>query len=98
MTDINTRKASIERNLTEGNVAKLLIQFALPFMLSNLIQTLYNVADMLIVGNFSGTFAISGVNIGGQITLILTNLIIGLTAGGTVIIGQYLGSNDRKTS
>jgi putative MATE family efflux protein len=93
---INMRKASIETNLTEGSVAKLLIQFALPFMLSNLIQSLYNVADMLIVGNYSGTAAISGVNIGGQITLILTNLIIGLTAGGTVIIGQYLGSGDRK--
>ena len=90
------RKGSIERNLTEGNVVKLLIRFALPFMLSNLIQSLYNVADMLIVGNYSGTAAISGVNIGGQITLLLTNFIIGLTVGGTVIIGQYLGSGDRK--
>jgi len=96
MSSINMRKASIERNLTEGSVVKLLIQFAMPFMLSSLIQTLYNVADMLIVGNYCGTAAISGVNIGGQITLILTNLIIGLTAGGTVIIGQYLGSDDRK--
>lgn len=89
-------KASIEKNLTEGNVVKLLIQFALPFMLSNLIQSLYNVADMLIVGNYSGTAAISGVNIGGQVTFILTNIIIGLTVGGTVIIGQYLGAGDRQ--
>ncbi len=91
------RKGSIERNLTEGNVVKLLIQFALPFMLSNLIQSLYNVADMLIVGYYSGTAAISGVNIGGQVTFILTNIIVGLTVGGTVIIGQYLGSGDRKS-
>lgn len=91
------RKGFIEKNLTEGNVAKLLIQFALPFMLSNLIQSLYNVADMLIVGYFSGTAAISGVNIGGQVTFILTNIIIGLTVGGTVVIGQYLGSGDRKS-
>lgn len=90
-------KGSIEKNLTEGNVVKLLIQFALPFMLSNLIQSLYNVADMLIVGHFCGTAAISGVNIGGQVTFILTNIIIGLTVGGTVIIGQYLGSGDRKS-
>ena len=91
------RKRSIERNLTEGNVVKLLIQFALPFMLSNLIQSLYNVADMLIVGYYSGTAAISGVNIGGQVTFILTNLIVGLTVGGTVVIGQYLGSGDKKS-
>jgi len=90
------RKGTIERDLTEGNVVKLLIRFAMPFMLSNLMQSLYNVADMLIVGNFSGTAAISGVNIGGQVTFILTNFIIGLTVGGTVIIGQYLGSGDRK--
>ena len=91
------KKGTIERNLTEGNVVKLLIQFALPFMLSNLIQSLYNVADMLIVGYYSGTAAISGVNIGGQVTFIMTNFIIGLTVGGTVIIGQYLGSGDRKS-
>lgn len=93
---MNMKKGSIERKLTEGNVVKLLIQFALPFMLSNLIQSLYNVADMMIVGYYSGTAAISGVNIGGQVTFILTNFIIGLTVGGTVIIGQYLGSGDRK--
>jgi len=90
------RKASIEKNLTEGSVVKQLILFALPFMLSNLIQSLYNVADMLIVGIYSGTAGISGVNIGGQVTFILTNIIIGLTVGGTVIVGQYLGAGDRK--
>ena len=89
------KKASIEKNLTEGSVVKQLILFALPFMLSNLIQSLYNVADMLIVGNYSGTIGISGVNIGGQVTFILTNIIIGLTVGGTIIIGQYLGAGDR---
>jgi len=90
------KKTSIETNLTEGSVVKQLIKFALPFMLSNLIQTLYNVADMLIVGIYAGTVGISGVNIGGQVTFILTNIIIGLTTGGTVIIAQYLGSGDRK--
>jgi putative MATE family efflux protein len=89
------KTSSIEKNLTEGSVVKNLIMFALPFMLSNLIQTLYNVADMLIVGKFNGTIGISGVNIGGQVTFIITNIVIGLTVGGTVIIGQYLGSGDR---
>ncbi len=90
------KKASIEKKLTEGSVVKQLIKFALPFMLSNLIQTLYNVADMFIVGKYCGTSGVSGVNIGGQVTFIMTNIIIGLTVGGTVIIAQYLGSGDRK--
>ncbi|MEA4849105.1 MAG: MATE family efflux transporter [Clostridiaceae bacterium] len=90
-------KSSIEKNLTEGSVAKQLIQFALPFMLSNLIQTLYNVADMLIVGIFLGSVGISGVNIGGQVTFIITNIVVGLSVGGTVVIAQFLGSGDRKS-
>jgi putative MATE family efflux protein len=89
-------KPAVEKKLTEGNVVKQLILFSLPFMLSNLIQTLYNVADMLIVGNYMGSVGISGVNIGGQVTFIMTSIIIGLTAGGTVVIAQYLGSEDRK--
>ncbi len=44
-------------------------------MLSNLIQTLYNVADMLIVENFVGPAGVSGVNIGGQVTLLITNIV-----------------------
>lgn len=92
----NMGKLSLEKNLTEGNVAKQLIRFALPFMLSNLIQTLYNVADMLIVGNFTGSVGISGVNIGGQVTFIITNIVVGLSVGGTVVIAQFLGSGDRK--
>lgn len=87
---------TIEKNLTQGNVAMQLIRFALPFMLSNLIQTLYNVADMVIVGNYCGPVGISGVNIGGQVTFIMTNIVIGLSVGGTVVIAQYLGSNDRQ--
>lgn len=90
------KPTTIEKNLTEGSVVKNLITFALPFMLSNLIQTLYNVADMLIVGNFNGAAGISGVNIGGQVTFIITNIVIGLTVGGTVVIAQYMGSGERK--
>lgn len=90
------KKSNSENNLTQGNVAWQLIMFALPFMLSNLIQSLYNVADMLIVGKFVGTIGISGVNIGGNVTFIITNIVVGLSVGGTVVIAQYLGSGNRK--
>ena len=88
--------SKIEKNLTEGNVVRLLFQFAMPFLLSNLIQTLYNVTDMLIVGNYMGAVGISGVNIGGQVTFIITNIVVGLSVGGTVVVAQYLGSGDRE--
>jgi putative MATE family efflux protein len=86
----------IENNLSRGNVLTKLMLFALPFLASNIVQSFYNVADMLIVGNFSGTRSMSGVNIGGQLTFILTNTVIGLCIGGTVLIGQYLGAGRRR--
>ncbi|MCL2815760.1 MAG: MATE family efflux transporter [Oscillospiraceae bacterium] len=85
-----------ENNMSEGNVLKKLILFSLPFLASNLIQSLYNVADMLIVGNFCGPESMSGVNIGGQVTFILTNIVVGFCVGATVLIGQYIGSDNRK--
>lgn len=86
----------LENNLSEGSVLKKLVTFAIPFLISNLVQSFYNVADMLIVGNFCGPNSMSGVNIGGQITFILTNIVIGLCMGATVLIGQYVGAGNRE--
>ena len=86
----------MQNNLTEGGVLKKLVLFALPFLASNLVQSFYNVADMLIVGNFCGPESMSGVNIGGQVTFILTSIVIGLCVGATVLIGQYVGSGNEK--
>lgn len=88
--------SSIGKDLSEGNVVKQLIMFSLPFLAANVIQSLYSVADMLIVGQFSGTASISGVNIGSQVTFIITNLVFGLCTGGTVLIGQYMGAKKQK--
>lgn len=87
---------SFEKDLTSGSVANKLIIFALPFMLSNIIQSFYNIADMLIIGRFVGTNGISGVNVGGQVTFIMTNIAISLCTGGTIIIAQYIGAKNRK--
>ena len=89
--------STIETNLSKGSVPKQLMKFALPFIISNLVQSLYSVADMIIVGQFAGTISMSGVNIGSQVTMLVTNLVIGLSAGATVLIGQYLGADDRKS-
>ena len=88
--------SKFEKNLSQGNVIKQLILFSIPFIISNLIQSLYNVADMVIVGQFCGTIGMSGVNIGGQLTFLITNLVIGLSVGATVMIGQYLGSGKKE--
>ena len=82
------------KDLSQGSVSKQLISFSVPFLISNLVQSLYSVADMLIVGNFSGTAAVSGVNIGSQITHVLTMLVLGFCTGGTIMVSQYMGARD----
>jgi len=91
--------ASFEVNLSRGNVAIQLIRFSIPLLISNFIQSAYSVADMIIVGQFSGELgsaAMSGVNIGSQLSFLITNMVFGLCAGTTVLIGQYIGSNNRR--
>ncbi len=88
--------ARFENNLAEGNVVKQLILFSLPVLISNIIQSLYSTVDMLIVGQYANEVAMSGVNIGGQVSFIITNMVFGLSVGATVLVGQYKGADDRK--
>ena len=77
------------------------MRFAIPFLLSNLLQAFYSVADMIIVGRLCGTHGITGVNIGSQINILVTGAALGLAVGGTVLIAQYGGAHkfdeQRKT-
>ena len=89
------------QDLTQGSVSKQLMKFAVPFLLSNLLQAFYSVADMIIVGRLCGTHGITGVNIGSQINILVTGAAFGLAVGGTVLIAQYGGAKkfdeQRKT-
>lgn len=89
------------QDLTQGSVSKQLMKFAIPFLLSNLLQAFYSVADMIIVGRLCGTHGITGVNIGSQINILVTGAALGLAVGGTVLIAQYGGAKkfdeQRKT-
>ncbi len=80
------------QDLTKGSVGKQLMKFAVPFLLSNLLQAFYSVADMIIVGRLCGTHGITGVNIGSQINILVTGAAFGLAVGGTVLIAQYGGA------
>lgn len=79
-------------DLTQGSVAKQLIKFSWPFLVSMLIQSIYGLADMMIVGIVLGPSGINAVQNSSQITLVVTNIIVGFSIGGTVLIAQYLGA------
>ncbi len=86
--------AELSKDLTEGGVTRNLVAFALPLMASTLLQALYNVADMLIVGLFTDASGLSGVSIGGQVTILVTNTAIGIVSGGTVLVAQAHGAKN----
>ena len=85
--------SKFQNDLTKGSVAGQLIKFSIPFLISNLLQALYSVADMVIVGNAEGPIGVADVQMGSQVTMLLTNIVIGLGTGATVLVAQYQGAN-----
>ena len=89
----------MEKNLTNGSVFKNLISFSLPFLLSYFLQTLYGMADLLIIGIYNGVDATTAVSVGSQVMHMITVMIVGLAMGTTVNIAQAVGyQNKRKTA
>jgi len=82
-------------DLTEGSVAKKLFRFAVPFMLSNLLQTVYNLVDMSVVGHYMGSAGLSAVSVGGRLVELLTFLCMGLCTGGQILLSQQVGAKQR---
>lgn len=87
---------SSQLNLTEGKVLPTLIKFAIPFLFANLLQSLYGAVDLLVVGQFAESAGVSAVATGSQIMQTITGVVIGLTTGGTVLIGQYIGAQKEE--
>ena len=81
----------MQKDLTKGSALKNIITFSLPFLLANLLQTFYGMADLFIVGQYNGAASLSGVSIGSQVMHMLTVMIVGLAMGSTVMIGRYVG-------
>lgn len=92
----------MQRDFTQGPIAKSMIAFSLPFLFSNILQALYGAVDMWVVGNYSNpdpnvsALILSGVNIGSQITHMVAMMVSGLTVAGTVMVGQYVGARKQK--
>lgn len=85
-----------ELTLTRGNLVSTLLRFTLPFMAASLLQFCYGAADLMIVGQFANTAGVSAVSTGSEVMQTVTNLVMGLATGGTVLIGQYLGAGRRE--
>ncbi len=86
----------LTKDFTQGNIAKQLLMFMLPFMASNAMQVLYSTIDMVIVGEYVGTPGLSAVSQSSQILNFATMICLGFANAGQVLISQALGAGKRK--
>lgn len=82
---------SMRKDLTEGSVPKLLLTFAAPLFVSNALQAVYNIVDMIVVGQVIGGSGMSAVSTGGNILHLLTFVAMGFSSAGQVIIAREVG-------
>ena len=80
--------------MTEGTIWKQLINFAVPLLIGNIFQQLYNTVDSVVVGNFVGADALGAVTSTVPIVMTLIGAFIGMSMGASVVISQYLGAKD----
>lgn len=85
-----------ELDLTVGSVPKKLIQFALPLFGANLLQSLYSIVDMLVVGRIVGKTGLAAISNASMIGFIINSICIGVSMGGTVLVAQYKGAKDEE--
>ncbi len=91
-------KARDRQDLTTGHITQKILFFAIPTVLGNLFQQLYNVVDTLIVGNFAAnpTECIAAVNSSFPIMMFFSSLFMGVSMGANIIVSQYKGAKDHE--
>lgn len=89
-------KKTMVKDLTQGNVLRLLLTFAAPLFLSNALQAIYNIVDMMVVGQVIGGNGMSAVATGGNVLSILNFVVMGFSGAGQIIIARSVGQKDME--
>lgn len=83
------------KDFTKGGITKPLLVFVWPLFLSNLLQVVYNMVDMIVVGNVLAKEGISAVSVGGDVTNLLTFIAMGFANAGQVLIARFIGAGEK---
>ena len=89
-------KKSYEMDMCTGPLLKKLLIFAVPLILSGVLQLLFNAADIVVVGKFAGSHALAAVGSTGALINLFTNVFIGFSIGANVLVAQYFGAKDEQ--
>lgn len=84
------------RDLTEGSLSKKILWFSIPLIASNLLQVLFNMADIAVVGRFSGAIALGAVGSTTTLVTMFTGFLIGMSGGMNVLVAHHFGAKDKK--
>ena len=84
------------RDLTVGNPMTGIAMFAVPLLIGNLAQQMYNTVDAIVVGNYVGDAALGAVGLGGAVLNLILVLFMGISTGATIVVSQYFGAKDRE--
>ena len=90
------RKSSYEMDMCSGAILPKLLQFALPLMLSSVLQLLFNATDIIVVGRFAGDNSLAAVGSTTSLINLLVNLFIGLSVGANILAARFYGANDHE--
>lgn len=91
-----TARISYRMDMTEGPLTTKIIKFTIPVMLSGILQLLFNTADVIVVGRFTGKTALAAVGSTGSLINLLVSLFMGLSIGTNVLVARYQGAKDDK--
>jgi len=80
------------KDLSYGNEGRLILKFAIPMLLGNVFQQMYNIIDSVVVGKYIGKAALAAVGTSGPIIFLLVSFIIGVTMGFTIVVSQFFGA------
>lgn len=85
-----------EKNLTEGPLARQILVFSVPLVLSNLLQALFNMSDIAVVGRFAGSQALGSVGSTTIFVTLITGFLIGLGGGVNVLVARFYGAGNTR--
>jgi len=92
----NFKELFAAKDLTEGTPWRRIIEFAIPMLIGNIAQQLYNTADSIIVGKYIGDNALAAVGSASPILNLLLVLFVGIAVGAGIMVSQYFGAKDRE--
>ena len=96
MPQAGANRGRVGKNLTEGTVWKVLLSFAVPIILTNVIQQVYSLVDLIIIGKYVGSTGTVGVSTGGELSDFMTPAAMALGSAGQIFIAQLIGAKKEK--